>query len=196
MAIKVLGIAGSPRRGGNTEILLDRALEGAASKGAETEKIVLSELQIAPCLNCDDCLLAGECSIRDQMDLVYVKLREADRLILASPIFFLSVSAQAKAMIDRCQALWATKYILHRPISLKKRRGLFIAVGHWKGEKNFSCAITVVRAFFVTLDIKYEGNLLIGGIEKKGEILKHPTACQEAFAAGARLASTDDSPGG
>ena len=129
------------------------------------------------------------------MDLVYPKLRQADRLILTSPIFFLSVSAQAKAMIDRCQSLWVTKYILHRPISDKKRQGLFISVGHWKGEGNFRCATTVVRAFFVTLDVKYEGELLFGRIEKKGEILKHPTACQEAFDAGVRLATTDPQGG-
>lgn len=196
MTIKVLGIAGSPRRGGNTEILLDRALGGATSQGAESEKLVLSELEIAPCLNCDDCLTAGECSIPDHMDMVYPKLRQADCLILASPIFFRSVSAQTKAMIDRCQALWVTKYMLHRQVSDRKRQGLFISVGHWKGEGNFRGAITVVRAFFATLDVKYEGELLFGGVEKKGEILQHPTACWEAFDAGARLATITKPPEG
>ena len=189
MAIKVLGILGSPRRGGNTEILLDEALAGARSQGAETEKLVVSELKIAPCQNCDDCALTGECTIHDEMDEIYHKLQAIDRLVLASPIFFLSVTAQTKVMIDRCQSLWVTKYVLKQPITKKRRQGLFISTAHSDNPRQFQGAIIVVRAFFTTLEIDYEAELLFGGIQKKGEVLKHPTALRDVFAAGVRLAS-------
>lgn len=191
MAIKVLGILGSPRRGGNTELLLDEALAGARSQGAEIEKLVLNELEIIPCQNCDDCATTGECTIHDDMEKIYPKLRAADRLILTSPVFFLSVTAQTKAFIDRCQSLWVTKYVLNRPIADKggKRRGLFISAAHRNNPKQFQPAIRVVRAFFATLDIVYEAELLVGGVFRKGEVLDHPTALRDAFAAGVKLAS-------
>ena len=156
MAIKVLGILGSPRRGGNTEILLDEALAGARSQRAETEKLAVSELKIAPCQNCDDCALTGECTIHDDMDGIYSKLRAIDRLVLASPVFFLSVTAQTKAMIDRCQSLWVTKYVLKQPVAGKRRKGLFISTAHSDNPRQFQGASIVVRAFFTTLEIDYE----------------------------------------
>ncbi len=182
---KVLGILGSPRRGGNSEILLDEALRGAKSQGAEAEKAVLNDLRISPCQGCDKCFQTGKCVINDDMEIIYEKLRTADALILASPIYFSNVTAQTKLMIDRCQCFWARKYLLHIP-SEKKQRGIFISVGSMNAEQ-FLGAIRVVRFFFNLLDIKYNGEVLFSEIEAKGEIKKHPTACQDAFNAGARL---------
>ena len=113
--LKVLGIAGSPRRGGNTDLLLSEVMRGAASRGAEVKTIILSDLDIDPCQHCDTCLKAGKCKIQDDMQMVYRELEQADRIVLASPIHFMSVTAQMKATMDRCQALWARKYILKRP---------------------------------------------------------------------------------
>lgn len=188
MGIKVLGILGSPRREGNTELLLDRALAGAASAGGEVEKVVLSELSLSPCTNCDECGLTGECTIQDDMTYLYPKLRELDRLILASPIFFLSVSAQTKMMIDRCQSLWIAKYRLGRGIGGRdKRRGLFLSIAGRNRPREFQPAIAVVKAFFATIDVEYSQELFFGGIEGKGDVIQHPTALEEAIAAGARL---------
>lgn len=186
MAVKVLGILGSPRRGGNTEILLDQALAGARSQGAETEKLILNELDITPCQSCDKCLETGECATDDDMSLVYPKLNAADCLILASPIFFSSLTAQAKLMIDRCQSIWAAKYVLGRQVAKRRRRGLFISTAAGDSSQ-FQAAIPVVRALFSTLDVSYDGALLFSGIDTKGEIVNHPTACRDAFTAGSRL---------
>jgi multimeric flavodoxin WrbA len=115
--MKVLGILGSPRREGNTEILLDEALRGASDHGGLCEKIILRDLKITPCLEIYKCAEDGVCAIQDEMQGLFPKIIQAERLLLASPIFFYSVPALAKAMIDRCQSLWAKKYILKLPVS-------------------------------------------------------------------------------
>jgi multimeric flavodoxin WrbA len=188
--MKVLGIFGSPRRGGNTELLLEEALKGAEKGGAEVERISLSDFTITPCKECHGCDNTGNCVILDDMEKIYPKLLEADVLILASPIFFYGVTAWAKALIDRSQALWARKYLIKDP-SLgkegKKRKGFFISVGATKGQKVFEGAILTVKYFFDVLNAEYVGEILYRGVEAKGDILKHPEALQQAFEAGRKL---------
>lgn len=183
--MKVLGILGSPRRQGNTELLLDEFISGAESHGAEIEKIVLVDLKITPCLELNVCQQNGVCPINDDMKGLYPKLLEADCVVVASPIFFYSVTALTKAFIDRCQALWATKYVLRRvPVGGKKRKGIFISVGATKGKRLFEGVTLTMRYFFDAIDAQYSADLLIRGIENKGEIRKHPTALKDAFLLG------------
>ena len=127
--MRVLGIAGSPRRNGNTDRLLAEVLRGASNNGADVKTIVLSELKIAPCQNCDSCFTAGICKIDDDMQSVYKELMLVDRIVLASPLHFMGLTAQTKAMVDRCQSLWAKKYKLHIPPlgNERTRRGLFVS---------------------------------------------------------------------
>ena len=187
--MRVLGIAASPRREGNTDLLLAQAMKGAASKGAEVKTIVLNDLKITPCQHCDTCFEAGECRIEDDMPMVYGELERADRIVLASPVHFLGLTAQAKAMIDRCQALWARKYILKQPPlgDKRERKGLFIAVGGMKLANLFEPSLATVKALFKVLDITYAGDLLFPGIDELGAIKKHPDALRQAFLAGQRL---------
>ncbi len=188
--MKVIGIAGSPRRGGNTDLLLAEVLRGAASKGAEVKTIVLNDLTITPCQHCDACLEKGKCRIEDDMQMVYRELEAADRIVLASPIQFMTVTAQAKAMIDRCQSLWARKYVLKQPpldSEPGKKKGLFISVGGRRVANLFEPALATVRALFNTLDITYAGGLLFPGVDEKGAIGKHPDALRQAFLAGQKL---------
>ena len=105
--LRVLGIYGSPRRGGNTDQLLDRALEGAQSAGAEVTRVYARDLKMCGCLECGGCDETGKCVVEDDMQSVYPLLQEADVIFLASPIFFYGLTAQAKALIDRSQANWA-----------------------------------------------------------------------------------------
>jgi multimeric flavodoxin WrbA len=188
--MKVIGIFGSPRKGGNTEILLEEALKGAAMEGAEVERLHLTDFTITPCKECHGCDKTGNCVILDGMQSIYPKLLEADIIILASPIFFYGVTAWAKALVDRCQALWARKYLLKEP-SLgkegKKRKGFFISVGATKGQRVFEGAILTAKYFFDVLNAEYAGELVFRGVEAKGDILKHPEAIQQAFEAGRRL---------
>ena len=114
--ITCIGISCSPRRGGNTSLLLEQALEGVARGGARTELITLSDCSFKPCQGCNACSRDGECILKDDMQQIYQKLLAADRLILAAPIFSMNLNAQAKALIDRSQRFWSTKFILKRPV--------------------------------------------------------------------------------
>jgi multimeric flavodoxin WrbA len=179
---------GSPRIKGNTELLLDEALKGARSQQAEVEKIVVDKLKITPCREYYGCLQDGNCVIRDDMDDIYPKLLGADAITVASPIFFYAVSAQMLAFISRCQALWARKYVL-KNLDVPLRKGAFIAVGATRGENLFEGPILTVKYFFKAINVEYADELLIRGVDKRGEIKEHPTALADAFEVGKRLVS-------
>lgn len=185
--MRVMAISGSPRRSGNSEILLNRAIEGAFSAGAEAEKIFLDELRFKPCQECGGCDKTGVCVIRDDMDAVYAKLDIADAFIFASPIFFTSVSAQAKMMIDRLQCRWVAKYILNKKRPENKRRGIFLSVAGSFRREHFDNAKSTVKAMFATLDVEYAGELFRGGIEKMNDIVRDDGALREAYALGKGL---------
>jgi multimeric flavodoxin WrbA len=187
--LKVLGIAGSPRRGGNTDLLLAGVLTGAASSGAGVKTIILSDLKISPCQHCDNCLETGKCTVEDDMQMVYRELETADRVVLASPLYFMGVTAQLKSMIDRCQALWVRKYRLKIPPlgDRRQRKGLFICVGGRNKANQFEPAKAIVKSLFRTLDITYAAELLFSPVDEKGAIIKHPGALEQAFIAGQKL---------
>ena len=186
--LTVLGIMGSPRIKGNTDLLLDEALRGAADSKADIEKIIVDKLNISPCREYYGCLENGECDIRDDMDGVYPGLLNSDVIIIASPIFFYGLTAQMKALIDRGQAIWARKYILKQKPLKSGRKGAFIGVGATKGEQLFQGSILTVKYFFKALDIEYADELLIRGIDFKDDIKAHPTGLPDAFALGQKLA--------
>jgi multimeric flavodoxin WrbA len=123
------------------------------------------------------------------MQKVYDELEWADRLVLASPLHFMGVTAQTKAMVDRCQALWVRKYKLKLPPlgDERERKGLFISVGGTKQANLFEPALATVKSLFKVLDIAYAGELLFPGVDEKGAITKNPVALNQAFLAGQRL---------
>jgi multimeric flavodoxin WrbA len=169
-------------------------MRGAEAGGHETELIILSELKISPCTSCGSCQKTGKCIMIDDMQPMHKKLLEADCIVFASPIYFGGVSAQLKAFIDRCQALWSRKYILKQALispDREKRLGYFISTAGTKDyNKVFEGAIYTVKAIFSTLDIKYTGELLFKDMENKGDILNHPDAMQMVFEAGSTLRVT------
>ncbi len=192
--VKVLGIMGSPRREGNSEILLDRALEGAAAAGAETRKLRLTGLEISGCTECNDCYEEGCCSTADDMDRVYRALEWADRILLAAPIFFMGLPSQAKAMIDRTQRYWALKYILHKPFprppGAPPRYGSFIGVGATRGNRLFDGAILTLRYFYdaISAQPREDLYLLVRKVDEKGAIKQRTSELEAAYAMGKSLA--------
>jgi len=191
--MKVLGISSSPRRGGNTEFLLDKALQGARGTGTETEKIVLNELNFSPCQECGGCQQTGICVVQDDMQEVYRKMAAARVIIIASPIFFGSITAQLKMMFDRYQCYWVRKYVLKRTAEHnEKRLGFFICVGGLDRQDFFHNAEALVKVFFHNLDTTYTGALFYSGITERGEIALHPTAMREALEHGKSLAAENN----
>jgi multimeric flavodoxin WrbA len=190
--MKVLGIYGSPRKGGNTDILLDEALKGAASEGAEVTSIRCCDLNLAGCVECGGCDNTGECVVDDDMQLVYPKLLESEVIILASPMFFYGITSQAKAVIDRCQALWCKRMLEKAPESRRTYdggRGYLISVGATKGGNLFEGAQLTAKYFFDALDMSYDGGVLIKSVEGKGDVLKHPDYLKQAYEMGVAVVS-------
>jgi multimeric flavodoxin WrbA len=196
MALKVLGISASPRKEGNSDLLLRRGLAGAQSAGAETEYIRLCELNIAPCVECNSCYKTGKCRIEDDYQMLSAKMLEADRLIFATPIFFMSVCSQAKIVIDRCQCLWAHKYVLKQPLITagRDRRATVIAVGGTKSTKMFESVRLTFKYYLDVLEMRYTANLFVNKIDAPGQIREHPSAMNEAFRLGRELVTTAAAP--
>ena len=190
--MKVLGINGSPRKGGNTDILLDEALKGAESVGCSCEKITLNEIDFSACQECESPPDNGDCIVNDEMQDVYKKVDKADIIIVASPLFFGSLSAQTKMMIDRFQCRWRAKYVtgMGQHMSAKKK-GAFISVSAVDKEKYFNNAATIAKIFFATIDAVYSGELFCPGLEKKGDASKHPEMLKEVFELGRKLGVAD-----
>ena len=188
--MKILGLAGSPRRSGNTDLLLAEFLRGAVSKGSEVKTIYLDKLKISPCQHCDSCFKEGKCKIKDDMQMVYKELEQADIIVLASPIQFSGPPATVKAMIDRCQSLWARKCVLKiPPLSReRKRKGFLISVGARRMKNMFAPTLQIVKTWFHVMEVEDAGELLLSGVDEKGAILKQPETLQKAFEAGQKLA--------
>ena len=190
--MKVLGIMGSPRRKSNTDMLLDQALAGAEASGAQVEKITVFKFRISPCRELYACLKDGNCAIKDDMRELYPRLLEADRIIFAAPIFFYGIPSQAKALVDRSQALWVRRHVLG--INQDKdriRKGAFISLGATKGERLFDGSILTVKYFFDAVGVKYSLELLVRGVDRKGEIKQNSAALQDAFTLGQKLVLED-----
>jgi multimeric flavodoxin WrbA len=189
--MNIVAIYGSPRRRGNTSLLLQKAVDGARGAGAEVEEIVLRDLRMAPCLEIYGCKKDGRCVIQDDFQQVYDQLTACRSLMLASPIFFYAVSAHTKILMDRCQSLWVKKHWIEKlPFGQKefKRKGLFISAGATGGKRLFDGALLSIRYFFEVLDMELWRTLLYRGLDHEGDVLEHPQYFEEAYRAGRELA--------
>ncbi|MFH1753832.1 MAG: NAD(P)H-dependent oxidoreductase, partial [Candidatus Omnitrophota bacterium] len=129
------------------------------------------------------------CHIKDDMQEIYDKLLLADRLVVATPTFFMGVPAQLKVMIDRCQSLWAKRFILKQPLRKddKKRRGYLLAVSGLDKDEAFIGSKQTLKAFFYILGFKYDGELLIHGVDNLGDIKKAEGALENAKTMGEKI---------
>jgi multimeric flavodoxin WrbA len=187
MPVKILAFAGSPRRHGNSETLLDWVL-AAMSRDSEVvvEKVPLTDANINPCRGCNACEQLNACIQRDGMDIYHDKIIEADCIILSSPIYCMGIAAQPKALIDRAQVFRSRKYVLRLPVVPPerngKRLGVFLATAGQNWSYVFDAAVPSVKCFFHVIDIKDAdiSYLMINGVDEKGAIEHHPTAKADA----------------
>lgn len=187
MGIRVLALAGSPRRHGNSEQLLDWVLSAMIHEpGVSVQKIVLTEADINPCRGCNACEKLNRCVIRDGMDSLHDAIIEADAIILAAPIYCMSVCAQTKALIDRAQVFRSRKYVLKLPVVPPERKGkrfgLFLSTAGQDWDYVFDAAIPVVKCFFHVIEVRDQdiSRLMINHVDEKTAILNHPTAQRDA----------------
>ncbi len=189
---KIIAIYGSPRRNGNTATLLQKAVEGARDGGAEVEEIVLRDLKMSPCLEIYGCKNAGECQLKDDFQTARDQILASQGLMLASPVFFYTVSAHTKILMDRFQSLWVKKYWIHETRKGQpntQRKGLFIAVGATKGKKLFDGILLSLKYFFDVIDMELWKALLYRGLDFEGDVLKFPEYVDEAYEAGKEFAN-------
>ena len=187
----VLGIYGSPRAGGNTDLMLDAFLEGASAAGAEVLRVYVRDLDILGCVECGYCDKAGICSQKDDMRQVYPLFEKADGIVVASPIFFYGITGQLKLLVDRSQAPYMKREIarkegkLHEPAA--RRKGFLLSAGATRGKRLFECAVLTVKYFFDALGLEYAGDLCLKELEDKGAVEHHPSALSDCREAGKRF---------
>ncbi|MCF8082973.1 MAG: flavodoxin family protein [Deltaproteobacteria bacterium] len=187
----IVALYGSPRRNGNTATLLKMAVQGAADGGAQVEEVVLRDLKMSPCLEIYACRQTGRCAIQDDFQPLYDKLLRCRGIMLASPIFFYTVSAHTKILMDRCQSLWVKRYWLENtPFGQvdEGRKGLFISVGATKGKRLFEGSLLTVRYFLDALGMPLWRSLRYRGLDFEGDVDKFPAYLEEAYQAGEDLA--------
>ena len=185
--MNVLVFLGSPRKGGNSEVLTEAMLKGVRAAGSTPEIIRLCELSLSPCISCGGCNKTGKCVVEDDMTPLYDKILATDLIILASPIFFYGITAQAKAFIDRTQALWNRKSLLMKKGEWQDnpdRRGFFISVAATSGGRIFEGAVLTMKYGFDAMGTAYDGDLLVTGADRRGDMAKFEQKLKEAEEAG------------
>ena len=175
MSKKVLILSGSPRKGGNSDRLCDEFAAGAAQAGHAVEKIRVAEKNIGYCRACYACKADGKCVIRDDMAELLQKMIDADVLVLASPVYFYSIDAQLKAVIDRTVARW---------LEVKDKEFYYIVTAADEAAASAETTLACFRGYADCVEGAREMGVICGmGVYEKGEIEGHP-AMQQAYAMG------------
>jgi len=184
---QVLCIAGSPRRYGNSERLLDALIVGVEAAGGSAVKLVAKDAGANVCLGCNACSKLGRCIQRDGMEDVYSALDSADAIVVASPVFFATVPAVLKTLLDRCQPYWVRRYILKQPRPAAKRPGAILVVGGGGDPYGTGCALNPIKSVFAVLSVAAEHVLEVVGPDKPGDIVSQPDMLERAEEIGRQL---------
>ena len=198
---KVLAVAASARRKGNSDLLLEHALEGIRDTVApvEVQTILSCELSVTPCRACGRCSRDGRCVVQDEMQELYVKFSEADHVVVASPIYFTSLPGHFKVLIDRFQCFWVRRYRLGQrqdergePGGLgmpagPRRTGMFLCVGAIDRQRYYRSTLTIVKTWLAALNMGCPVSRFYPGLDAPGDVLRHPEYLQDARRAGTEL---------
>jgi len=187
----LLALYTSPRKNGNTSLLLDALVEGAKSKGLRVVRFRTADMDFGPCRGCNSCMKDGECIQKDEMQQIYPHLLEAGALAMAAPIFSMNICAQAKALIDRCQRFYSTRYVLKikavDPVFEEERRGIFISCCGRDVPETFDCTVPTMKYFWHVIQVRDRKSLTFSGVDDIGDILKVEGALDKARALGESL---------
>ncbi len=189
---RILAISSSPRRRGNSELALYSFCRAAEEKNIAVETIRLQGLKLEPCRGCEHCAADGICIVRDRMQPLYDKVAAAEGLVLATPVYFGSLSAQLKIFMDRFQCWWQAKYRLNKPFVLPSQRkaGFIICTGALHRPEFGDNVEAVAKVFFHSINYSFKGSLFLHGLEHKGEINDKPEDLKAAYDAGKEYAES------
>lgn len=170
-------VAGSPRRGGNSDTMAETARSVFELAGIAAEIVYLRDLGFTPCLACSACYADGRCRQADGLVDVYTKLVAIEMIVFAAPVYFQSLGALAKGFVDRMQCFWATKYVLKQkiipdPAFRRRRRTYALLCGGTDYPDTFTCAEKIIRLFGSTVEAKYAGGTFFTGIDALGDLQK------------------------
>jgi multimeric flavodoxin WrbA len=178
---RVLALVGSPRVGGNTDVLVDELLRGAQDAGAVTDKVYLGQCTMGPCHACDACADTGICIQRDDMDDVLARMTQSDVWVFGTPVYWWGASAQFKLFLDRWYAPWQTADT--KRIFDNRKAALVVAMG----DSNPATADPTLGMFkralaYVGIDIA--ATVLAPGMHSLGEVATHKELMKTAYEAG------------
>jgi multimeric flavodoxin WrbA len=181
---KVFSVMGSPRKGGNTDILVGRIAEGAGAAGAGVETVRLGELELRECDGCHACWRGRPCSKNDDMRLLYPKVADSEVLVLGTPVYWYGPTALMKAFLDRfvyfnCEA--------NRPMVRGKRAAVAIVLEETHAE-TWRPVVEFFQRSLAYLEMDLAETIVVPGVGKKGAILTQPQRLEEAYRLGSRLA--------
>ncbi len=176
--MKILIISSSPRKDGNSEVLCGQFAKGASEAGHEVETLLLRQMSIAPCRACYACMETHTCAIQDDMKEMFQKFQAAEVIVLASPVYFYSISAQMKAVIDRC-------LVNHK--SLINKKFYFIVTAADPQHDAAEGTLAAFRGFLRCLPNAQEAGVIYGmGAWDKGDVYRHP-AYEQAYQIGKEI---------
>lgn len=187
----VVGILGSPLADGNTAKLLDRALQGAGDAGCQVEKIVVNNYDFQACNEMMFCKDHDTCIMDDDMQQLYLKIRDMDSIIIASPVMTMGIPGKLKSFMDRFQVFFMAKFMRHKSLvpeeKRKRRNGLFISISGMNVPEVFVGAKMTVLAFFEIIDCNYSDELLISDMDTIRDITTRPDLLEAAYKKGFAL---------
>ncbi len=183
---EVLAVAASARRKGNSDTILEAALDVFREGGAQVETVVPRRLSISPCLSCNACFEDGVCVQHDPMQDLYGRFCDVDHIVVASPIYFTALPGHFKVMIDRFQCFWARTYLLGKPPK-PRRTGMFLCVGAMDRERYYRSCLTTVRTWLSVLNVACPVSRFFPGLDAREDIERHPEYLQQARKAAEEL---------
>ena len=183
----VLAIAASARRGGNSDAVLEAALDAMRERGATVETIVPRRLEIKPCFSCDGCWDTGKCVVKDALQDMYPRFVQADHIVVAAPLYFTSLPGHCKVLIDRFQCFWVRTFRLKSPPE-PRRRGMLLCVSAEENERYYKSTRTIIRSWMASLNMKCAVERFYPGVDAKDDLVtNHPEFLDDARQAAAEL---------
>jgi multimeric flavodoxin WrbA len=180
----ILGVVGSPRKKGNTHIVVSRILEGATTEGAAAETLFLGDLNIRECDGCHVCWKGRQCSKKDDMNAIFPKIIQSDIIVFGTPVYWYGPTALMKCFMDRF-------VYFNCPENRAAIKGKFAVIAVPFEEENPGTADLLVKFFKKSLhylEMKLIGTILVPGVGSRGDILNKPGSLEEGYELGRKLA--------